>query len=376
MRICRISQTYPTKENEGKGLHTFFISNLIEEPTLVLTKNYDEEYLKPASHVKLKRIKYWQIPFPESNKFSLRWFMAFLSFVIGQCQFAIKSMYHLSRFKPEIVHLQSPHAFLIGWYAKIFYSSKVITTFHGSDLKRLAKNMLFIKFLNRFDRFFYVTSQMRPTLINYFGKERLLYTPSGVDVDFFLNDCDKRDRENILLAVGNLRWQKNYPTMLKAFSKVLKIFPDYKLVIIGSGSLKETKEIQEIIEKLNIGFATRLLGYQNRFAVRNYMWNSKLFLLSSVTEGMPKVIHESLCSKLPVVATDVGGCRNLVGDAGKVVKAENPDAFAKAIIFLLKNPEQYNNCVDRSQERGTKYSWKSNSEIILNEFKKLLINKR
>ena len=82
MKICRVSQTYPTVENEGKGLHAYFTSDFIEEPTLILTKYYEEEYLEPASHVKLKKIKYWQVTFPASNKFSLKWFIAFLSLVI------------------------------------------------------------------------------------------------------------------------------------------------------------------------------------------------------------------------------------------------------------------------------------------------------
>ena len=372
MRICRVSQTYPTISNEGKGLHAYFISNLIEEPTLVLTKHYDEEYLSPASHVKLKPIKYWQIPFPESNKLSFGWLLALFSFIVGQFQFVLKSIYHIGRFKPDIVHLQSPHAFLIGWYAKVFHKTKVVVTFHGSDLRRVNKNKLYMKMLSTFDRFFYVTSEMKPTLISFFGEEKLLYTPSGVDVGFFQNESESTERENILLAVGNLRWQKDYPTMLKAFSQVLQEFPMYKLVIIGGGEEKEVKETKELIKELKIESSVDLLGYQNRFVIRDYMQKAKLFLLSSATEGMPKVIHESMCSKLPVIATNVGACKTLVDDAGRIVEPGDAKAFAIAISSMLGDEKAYKICIGNAQQKGFKYSWKSNSLIILSEFKNLI----
>ena len=69
MKICRVSQTSPTDSNNGKGLHCFHVSNLMEYPTLVLTKNYkDEKYWEYKNHVKLK-INYFQYPFPKENKF-------------------------------------------------------------------------------------------------------------------------------------------------------------------------------------------------------------------------------------------------------------------------------------------------------------------
>ena len=372
MRICRVSQTYPTTSNEGKGLHAYFISNLVEKPTLVLTKHYDEEYLTPAPHVDLKPIKYWQIPFPESNKLSIGWLFALFSFIVGQFQFVIKSIYYIGKFKPNIVHLQSPHAFLIGWYARVFHKAKVVVTFHGSDLRRVKKNKFYMKMLNKFDRFFYVTSEMKPTLQCFFGKEKLLYTPSGVDIDFFANVNYSTERENILLAVGNLRWQKDYPTMLKAFSQILQEFPMYKLVVIGGGEEKAINQTKVLIKELNIEHAVELLGYQNRFVIRDYMQKAKLFLLSSATEGMPKVIHESMCSKLPVIATNVGACKALVDNAGRVVEPGDPKAFAIAVSSILSNESAYRACVENAQQKGLKYSWKSNSLIILSEFKKLV----
>ena len=51
MRICRISQTYPTTSNQGKGQHAYFISKYINEKTIVLTKKYNEEYIANDKHV-------------------------------------------------------------------------------------------------------------------------------------------------------------------------------------------------------------------------------------------------------------------------------------------------------------------------------------
>lgn len=368
MKICRVSQTYPTVFNEGKGLHAFNISNLIKEPTLILTKFYDEKYLKPESHVKIKKIKYMQYPFPPSKKELLTYILAVLSYIIGQIEFAVKSIKPIITFKPDIVHLQSPHAFLIGFIGKLL-GAKVVVTFHGSDLRRVSKNKLFMFFLKKFDAFYYVSNDMKPILEQYFSNKKILFTPSGVDIDFFKDIYSLDSREDILLSVGNIRWQKSFCDLVEAFYIIHDKFPNYKLVIIGRiTEMEEEKKLLTKIKEYKLEDSIDLLGYQDKFIIREYMSKSKLFLLSSITEGMPKVILESFACNLPVVATDVGECKLLVKDSGKIVPKSEPKIMATNVIEILSNNSKYNDFIENINNNANIFSWKNNAKRILNYF--------
>jgi len=372
MRICRVSQTYPTTANEGKGLHTYNISNLIEEPTLILTKFYGEEYLEPKSHVKVKKIKYIQYPFPYSTKERLKYLLALCSYIIGQVEFAIKSIKSLYDFKPDIIHLQSPHAFLIGLLGKQF-GAKVVVTFHGSDLRRVSKNKFFMFLLKKFDAFYYVSSDMRFILEQYFPNKKILFTPSGVDIDFFKDIYLLENRENILLSVGNIRWQKKYCDLIEAFYLIYCKYPNYKLVIIGHVTeVNEEKKILDKIAQYALEDSVELLGYQDKFKIREYMCKSKLFLLSSVTEGMPKVLLEALSCRLPVVATDVGECRLLTKNSGVVVPKSEPKLMASEVIKVLSDKGYYNSLLSNIDNNTKAFSWENNANRIKQYFRELV----
>ena len=368
MKICRVSQTYPTLVNEGKGLHAYNISNRIHEPTLIITKNYDEEYISPSSHVKIKKIKYVQYPFPASKRQLFKYMLAVLTYIIGQIEFALKSIIPIYKFRPDIVHLQSPHAFLIGLFSKSI-GSKVVVTFHGSDLRRVAKNKLFMFFLKKFDAFYYVSHDMKPILEKYFNKEKILFTPSGVDVDFYKDVLSLEVRDKILLSVGNIRWQKSFIDLIDAFYILQKEFPNYKLIIIGRATeLKEEQKILEKIKLYNLEDKVELLGDKNKFEIREYMSRAQLFLLSSITEGMPKVILESFACGLPVVSTDVGGCKVLINDSGIVVPVSNPQLMANAVSNILKDKNKYIKLLTNIKENAHIYSWDNNAIRIKKYF--------
>src|SRR5208337_3817686 len=61
------------------------------------------------------------------------------------------------------------------------------------------------------------------------------------------------------------------------------------------------------------------------------------FVLASAWEGMPLVVGEAMAMEKPVVATDVGGVRELMGEAGMLVPPKNPDALAAAMLVLMRS---------------------------------------
>jgi glycosyltransferase involved in cell wall biosynthesis len=64
------------------------------------------------------------------------------------------------------------------------------------------------------------------------------------------------------------------------------------------------------------------------------------FVLSSAWEGMPLAVGEAMAMEKPVVATDAGGARELIGDAGIIVPLKNADALANAMLSLMQKPAE------------------------------------
>ncbi len=138
-------------------------------------------------------------------------------------------------------------------------------------------------------------------------------------------------------SVGRLETQKGYTYLLDAIPMVLAVNPDTDFYVMGEGSLHQ--ELEEKAARLGITGRVHFLG--NRADVPFLLQELDLFVLPSLWEGFPTVILESMVCKVPVIATDIPGTRELIqpNHNGWLVPPENPPALADAIIEALGNPK-------------------------------------
>lgn len=144
-------------------------------------------------------------------------------------------------------------------------------------------------------------------------------------------------KDNILLSVGRLHKQKNFALLLKAFKKISEKFPKYKLFIIGKGP--EKKKILTLARKLDIYNKIKLYGFCDP---KKFYKKSKLFILSSLFEGLPNVLLESQNYKLPIVSTNCkSGPKEILknGKYGFLSKVNNVHSLSKTVMFALNNYE-------------------------------------
>ena len=93
------------------------------------------------------------------------------------------------------------------------------------------------------------------------------------------------------------------------------------------------------------------------------------FVLSSAWEGMPLVLAEAMAMEKPIVATDVGGVRELLGDTAQLVPAANPQALAAAMLSLTQaEPEELRR---QSQAARTRIQTHFNLETRVSEWESL-----
>ncbi|OCC15025.1 Alpha-1,4-N-acetylgalactosamine transferase PglJ [Dissulfuribacter thermophilus] len=152
----------------------------------------------------------------------------------------------------------------------------------------------------------------------------------------------------IVLGAGELCRRKDFETLIKAFSLVLKEI-DARLIILGKG--KRRKKLLSLSSELGISDKIDLPGFMKN--PLPFMANADCFCLTSRCEGLPVVLIEALGTGTSVVSTDCpSGPREILGGGkyGRLVKIGDVEGLRDAIIDTLKNPiapEKLKQAVDR-----------------------------
>lgn len=164
---------------------------------------------------------------------------------------------------------------------------------------------------------------------------------NGIDVKAFIfdgtarqrlrDDWGVRDTDTILLAVGRLRPQKDYPNLLSALARLREGEGYPRLLIVGEGP--QRKELEALAVSLGVDSQVHFLGVRND--VPALMSACDVFVLSSAWEGFGLVVAEAMACERVVVATDSGGVREVVGDVGVLVPPRDSNALAEALAQTL-----------------------------------------
>lgn len=140
----------------------------------------------------------------------------------------------------------------------------------------------------------------------------------------------------VILAVGRLVQQKDYPTLLRAFVEV-RARRGCRLVILGKGPLRS--ELEGLARQLGVAEDTALPGFvDNPYA---YMARAAVYVMSSLFEGSPNALTEALAVGTPLVSTDCpNGPREILEDGrhGALVAVGDADGLAAAILRALDDP--------------------------------------
>jgi L-malate glycosyltransferase len=140
-----------------------------------------------------------------------------------------------------------------------------------------------------------------------------------------------------MIQVGRLDPLKDHATALRTLEEVRRRHPDARLVLVGEGP--ERGRIEELVARHQLAPHVRLLGL--RSDVARLLSAADLFLLTSVSEGIPLAVIEAMAAGLPVVATRVGGVEEVVQDGatGLLAPSANPAALAEHVLQIAASPD-------------------------------------
>lgn len=174
--------------------------------------------------------------------------------------------------------------------------------------------------------------------------------------------------DQVIGVAARLSEEKGVQYLVQAMPKILNRFPETTLVIVGGGPLAESlkNDVIQLGINENIVFTGIRLDMPEIFSLFD------MYVLPSVSEGLPMVLLEAMASKCPIIATDVGGVSTVIKHEknGLLVSSRNPDLIASSAIHLLSNKDKRK----RYSEIGcAMFSEKYSADAMTKKYEKLYI---
>ena len=356
--------SYPTDTQPGIGGAAFEILAHMPDPTLVITKRRSGTPVTPPDHVRLVRIPYWEMTLGAHKGISR--FLRLGAKFLGYLMFGLLSFPYMITFRPNIVHIHTPMPIFHGLFGKYGLRTRLYISFHGSDASVVARSLV-LRFLVRRAHVICIVSEAMRSIIEPFApRPRVFYTPNGVDTEAFPYGVNHR--QSVICMVGSLRWQKDYPTAIHAFHRFRRQFSDWELIIVGEGPDRD--RLIALTADLHLQSAVHFKGMQSREEVAALMRSSKLFLLSSVSEGFPKVVLEATSSGTPIVVTDVGSCREIAElSGGQIVSPNQPIEMAEALAAVAKDKVVWQNASEKGRSAARCYQWATTAQSLREHYR-------
>jgi glycosyltransferase involved in cell wall biosynthesis len=233
-----------------------------------------------------------------------------------------------------------------------------VVTARGSDINRIAQLVApgrRIRAAARAASRVVAVSQALKESIVELGVEpgRITVLRNGVDLQVFRpTDRDEARRAlglsgpKVLVSVGNLAPEKGHDL----FIETVAALPGIEALIVGEGP--ERRRLRGLIERAGVADRLRILGEMPQERLRLVYGAADALVLASTREGWPNVLLEAMACGTPVVATAVGGVREIVTDpvAGRVVESRDRASLADAVSGLLASQRE-RSAVRRHAER-------------------------
>jgi teichuronic acid biosynthesis glycosyltransferase TuaC len=235
--------------------------------------------------------------------------------------------------------------------------------------------------LSRANRVFAVSQSLKD-FVGTLGADpgRIRVVPNGVDTEHF----HPRDRQaarralgiapeqRVIVSVGALSPRKGHDKVLQVLPRIVARHPDVLYLVIGGPGPEGNTEpqLRALIAAGSLQAHARLVGPRPHRELPQWLAAADVFCLASSNEGRANAILEALACGVPVVATDVGGAREIVatGRDGIVVAPGDLHRLAGALIAALDGSWDR----DAIAGRAAAHSWEATVAAVVEEFRALL----
>lgn len=298
----------------------------------------------------------------------------------------------------DVVHIHNEHSFssLLTAYFKLKNNLPLILTNHG---QLQFDSFLFDSFEKIYNKSIgrcifkicdkiVALSHSDAKYISSFGtnKEKIIILPNAIDIEEFQpyisKSCSdflqkyKIDGKKIILFVGQIIPRKGIEYLIKSIKYIMKMHSEKNIVCLIIGKGEAMKKMKKIVKKLDLEEFIIFTGEITLNELVSAYESADVYVLPSLSEGLPTTILEALYFGLPVVATDIPGIRDHFKDFALLVPPRDETELAKALIKLLNDQDLANTLSKNGKELvATNYTWNVVAGQHIEVYKNLISDK-
>jgi len=287
---------------------------------------------------------------------------------LGIMVFSLKALFLLKGFNPDLVHAQNTIMGMPGFLAKKLLRKPYLVWARGSEiyLPWLFKRPMSKLVLKNADAAIALTEDMKTEMQKICNRD-VLVIPNGIDFERFENlsrdavrcKLQANSDARLVIFVGRFRPEKGVRYLIEAMEIIRQKNQQVRLILGGEGP--EEDSLRQLVRQLNLEDCVDFAGQIPNEKVPQYMAASDVFVLPSLSEGLPNVILEAMASGLPIVASKVGGVPQIIkdGENGYLIEPTRPDQIAEKVLLLLENHDLRDAISRNSIQKAKDYSWEN-----------------
>lgn len=258
--------------------------------------------------------------------------------------------------------------------AKLIHNTPYMLTEHGIYLREQylsLSNRGYSSFLSKFlirmvhsitSLNYYYADQVSPVCRYNMRWETQMHVPkkrieviyNGIDQNIYTKAPVKESTAPVVVMVARIDPIKDIKTFMRAARIVLDVEPDTRFVVYGSVSVPAYYEECKLLkDELSLGDSFQFAGHATQITAAYH--SGDITVLTSISEAFPYSVVEAMMTGKPVVATDVGGIKEALGETGILVEPRNPEAVAAGVLQFIRNPELRIEMGQEGRERALSY---------------------
>ena len=262
----------------------------------------------------------------------------------------------LRRTKPDLVHA---HELIPAFYAALalllsFSSAKLVYHRHHNHTLGLKLKLFDLVASFRATKIVAVSEAMSAIAVleHPCARNKVTFLHNGIDVE---NDTDRRGAPSLpkrgarILLLARLRPEKGHQVALNAIERVKEQFAETTLAFAGTGALES--ELRQEVASRNLTKTVLFLGHVEDIA--GLLRQVDMVIMPSLSEPFGLVAIEAMAAKRLVIASRVGGLREIVehGQSGVLVEPSQPDELAAQISYYLEHPDERRRLAENGHRR-------------------------
>jgi len=300
----------------------------------------------------------------------------------GEADFwaAVRLALILKRRQCQLIHYHDAHAVMLGALASRLAKVPLRVLTRRVDFPLNENPVSRWKYQKNIDAFIAVSTGVRDVLVEGgIDRKRIYIVPDGIDFTPYEENKEKgvlrrelnfSSTDYVVGIVAHLADHKGHKYLIEAVRLLKEKLPEVRLIIVGEGPLK--LELTRQVRDFHLEDVVFFLGF--REDIPRILASLDLFVLSSHMEGLGSSLLEAMASRLPVVATRVGGIPDVVihQETGLLVPPKNPAALAEAILEMYRHRDEAREMGQRGYEVvHQKFSAEAMAAKVIEVYRKL-----